>query len=106
MSGLAIDHTTINLQWIAPPPTTLNGVLTAYIVSVTERETGFTFEHNTTNTSIILTSLHSDYVYECRVAAFTVAVGPFSQIFAVQVLMSGIKYLLTKVPSNCTMMHY
>ena len=59
------------------------------MVNVTERETGTTFEVNTTTTSIILNSLHPDYVYECRVAAFTIAPGPFSSVFAVQVLMAG-----------------
>ena len=48
------------------------------------------FDQNTTNTSIILDSLHPDYVYEFQVAAYTVAAGPFSTIFAVQVLMAGI----------------
>ena len=56
---------------------------------MTERETGITFEVNTTATSIVLTSLHPDYVYECRVAAFTVVPGPFSTVFAVQLLVAG-----------------
>lgn len=89
ISGLAIDHSSISLMWDAPPEILSNGIITAYIINVTERETGYTFERNTTETSIILDSLHPDYVYECRVAAFTIAVGPFSTIFAVQVLMAG-----------------
>ena len=89
MRGLAIDHSSISLEWDAPPTLLLNGILSRYVVNVTERETGRTFEVNTTTTSVILGSLHPDYVYECRVAAFTIAPGPFSTIFAVQVLMSG-----------------
>lgn len=89
--GFAPDHSTISLEWDAPPILLLNGILTAYIVNVTERETGFTFERNTTATSIILDSLHPHYVYECRVAAYTVDQGPFSTVFAVQVLMAGKK---------------
>ena len=90
--GFAIDHSRISLEWDSPPLVLelLNGVLTAYIVNVTERETGYSFEVNTTTTSIVLEALHPDYVYECRVAAFTVAPGPFSTVFAVQVLMAGI----------------
>jgi receptor-type tyrosine-protein phosphatase Q len=87
--GLAIDHSSINLTWDAPPDILSNGIITAYIINVTERETGYTFERNSTDTTVILNSLHPDYVYECRVAAFTIAVGPFSTIFAVQVLMAG-----------------
>jgi len=89
LSGFAIDHTRIELQWIAPPSNTLNGILAFYVVRVIERETALVFEYNATNTSILLTSLHPDYVYECSVAAYTKDVGPFSRIFAVQVLMSG-----------------
>lgn len=37
---------------------------------------------------IVLTNLHPDYVYECRVAAITVAQGPYTQTFAVRVLVS------------------
>lgn len=87
--GLAIDHSSISLEWDAPPTLLTNGIVTVYIVNVTERETGYTFERNGTSTSIVLNSLHPDYVYECRVAAFTIAAGPFSTIFAVQVLMAG-----------------
>lgn len=87
--GLAINHSTISLEWDSPPTLLLNGILTAYIIDVTERETGYTFERNTTTTSIILDSLHPHYVYECRVAAYTIESGPFSTVFAVQVLMAG-----------------
>ena len=86
---MAIDHSSISLEWDALPTLLLNGILTAYVVNVTERETGTTFEVNATTTSIVLDSLHPDYVYECRVAAFTIAPGPFSTVFAVQVLMAG-----------------
>ena len=87
--GLAIDHSSISLEWDPLPSLLTNGIVSAYIVNVTERETGITFERNATGTSIVLGSLHPDYVYECRVAAFTIAAGPFSTIFAVQVLMAG-----------------
>lgn len=92
--GLAIDDSSISLEWDALPPLLTNGIVTAYIVNVTERETGYTFERNATGTSIVLDSLHPDYVYECRVAAFTIAAGPFSTIFAVQVLMAGMNRLV------------
>ena len=87
--GLAIDHSSISLEWDVLPSLQLNGILTAYIINVTERETGYTFEVNTTATTVVLESLHPDYTYECRVAAFTIAPGPFSTVFAVQVLMTG-----------------
>lgn len=87
--GLAIDDSSISLEWDSPPALLLNGILSAYIINVTERETGYSFEMNTSRNSIVLNSLHPDYVYECRVAAFTIAAGPFSTLFAIQVLMAG-----------------
>lgn len=89
INGLAIDHSSISLQWDPIPAPQANGIVRLYVVKVTERETGITFEHNSTTTSIVLRSLHPDYVYECRVAAFTIALGPFSTIFAIQVLMAA-----------------
>ena len=89
INGLAIDHSSISLQWDPIPAPQANGIVRLYAVKVTERETGITFEHNSTTTSIVLRFLHPDYVYECRVAAFTIALGPFSTIFAIQVLMAG-----------------
>ena len=87
--GFAVNHSAIILEWDSPPPISFNGIFLAYVINVTERETGLTFETNTTSTSITLTSLHPDYVYECRVAAYTIAAGPFSPIFAIQVRMAG-----------------
>ena len=86
---MAIDDTNVILEWDALPATQTNGILTAYIVDVTERETGIVFSRNATGTSIILTELNPEYLYECRVAGFTMEVGPFSAIFAVQILVGG-----------------
>ncbi len=97
LRGFAIDHSSISLEWDTPPALLLNGILSVYIVNVTERETGNTFERNTTATSIILGSLHPHYVYECRVAAATVEPGPFSTVFGIQVLMAGRKLALINI---------
>ena len=87
--GFAPDHSSIVLEWDPPPTLLTNGIITAYIIKVIERETGLRFEHNTTATSITLDFLHPHYIYECRIAARTVETGPFSTVFAVQVLMAG-----------------
>jgi len=87
--GFAPDHSSIVLEWDPPPILLTNGIITAYIIQVTERETGLMFEHNSTETLITLNSLHPHYIYECRIAARTVGTGPFSTVFAVQVLMAG-----------------
>ena len=60
-----------------------------YVVNITERETGLMFQRITTQTSITLSSLHPDYIYECRVSAVTIGEGPFSAVFAIRVLVAG-----------------
>lgn len=54
-----------------------------YLISVTENETGITFQVNTTQTSIIFIALHPDYTYLCIVAAVTIAPGPYSNTVVV-----------------------
>ncbi len=88
IDGFAIDHTTIRLMWEPPPLYFQNGLVTQYTINVTERETGFTFQHTTPNLEILISDLHPDYIYECRVAAVTIAEGPFTEVFAIRALVS------------------
>ena len=89
LSGFAVDHTSISLSWSPPPVHLQNGNITHYEINITERETGLVFQYTTTNTSIVISSLHPDYIYDCIVAAFTVALGPYSVSMSVRVLMAG-----------------
>lgn len=88
IDGFALNHTAIELTWGPPPLYQQNGFITSYFINVTERETGLVFMYSTTTLQIVLDSLHPDYVYECRVAAITVAQGPYTSTFAVRVLVS------------------
>ena len=88
IDGFAIDHTTIRLMWEPPPLYLRNGLVTQYSINVTERETHLTFLYTTPNLEIQISDLHPDYVYECRVAAVTITVGPFTEVFAVRALVS------------------
>ena len=78
----------IQLTWDPPPLYQQNGFITSYFLNITERETGLVFTRSTTDLQISLTNLHPYYVYECRVAAVTVAQGPYTLTFAVRVLVS------------------
>lgn len=88
IDGYAVDHTTIRLMWEPPPLYLRNGLVTQYTINVTERETGLTFQHTTPSLEILISDLHPDYVYECRVAAVTIAEGPFTEVFAIRALVS------------------
>ena len=89
LSGFAVDHTTISLRWNPPPVHLQNGNITHYEINITEQETGLVFGYSTTDTSIDISSLHPDYTYDCVVAAFTVALGPYSASISVRVLEAG-----------------
>ena len=89
LNGYPIDHTSIYFEWDPPPLSDQNGFIKEYVVNITERETGLTFQRFTDQTSITVLSLHPDYVYECKVSAVTVARGPFSTDFAIRVLIAG-----------------
>ena len=88
INGFAINHMTIQLMWEPPPLYLQNGLITQYIINITERETGYTFQYTTSSMQIQISDLHPDYVYECRVSAVTIAEGPFTEVFAIRALVS------------------
>lgn len=47
-------------------------------MEIIELHTGQLLTIPTTDTPILVGPLHPYFIYECRVAAFTVAIGPFS----------------------------
>ena len=66
-----------------------NGVIKYYTVKVTEVETGTVFQYTEYSNYITLSSLHPAYTYEFTIAAFTVALGPFSQTFDITTAEEG-----------------
>ena len=84
-----VTSTSIILSWQPPPLESQNGIIRSYEIILVELETGTTFLYNTTETTITISSLHPYYVYEYRVAAVTVATGPFSDPLSVQTLPAG-----------------
>lgn len=66
-----------------------NGIIRKYILTVVETETNTNFTVISYNTSINIYSLHPFYNYKLTVAAYTIAVGPQSQIISVQTAQDG-----------------
>lgn len=93
---MAHSPTLITLQWSPPPPIDVNGVLRHYVVEVTETDTGRDWSFVALGPSLILGSLHPYYNYSARVAAYTIELGPFTELFFVQTNQSG----------NCTSVLY
>ena len=61
------------------------------MVTLQETNTGTTLYYNVTDTEVIVSSLHPYYSYECRIAAVTVSMGPFSTALTIITKQAGEK---------------
>ena len=59
-----------------------NGIVRAYVVNITEMNTGSTIQKLSTTNSLTVENLHPYYTYAVMVAAYTVESGPYSTSFA------------------------
>ena len=84
-----IDSRTLMISWMPPPFEHQNGVIREYRVNVTERETGMAYHLTTAATSLTVPSLHPFYMYDCTVAAFTIAEGPYSEKLSITMPEDG-----------------
>ena len=66
-------------------------------MNVTELSTGTNTVFYTTDTDTIVTGLHPYYYYSCRVAAETVAMGPWTEGVTVEMPEDGMS-LITRLP--------
>lgn len=89
MIAEATDPFTLTLTWNALPEGHRNGVVRHYIVHILEAVTMFTFQQVLYTTSATVSSLHPYYTYNLSVAAYTVAMGPFSVPVSLQLPESG-----------------
>ena len=89
VTGTGLDSQTITMSWSPPPSSDTNGVIREYRVNVTEVETGMTLNLTTATTSITLQSLHPYYNYRCIVSAYTVGVGPYTEVFNIRTPEDG-----------------
>ena len=80
MSWEGSSSTNITIKWDPVPCADRNGNITSYVVMF--RENGKEMFHNKTTTGVdmefTITGLKPSTEYEINVAAFTVAVGPFT----------------------------
>ena len=89
LSGIAQSSTFLTFIWSPPPSIDINGIIQYYVVMVSEQETGRFWSFFAIDTNINLASLHPFFNYECQVAAFTIASGPFTSNVIVQTLEAG-----------------
>ena len=75
---LLTNSSYVFLSWKPPPQHHRNGVINGYYVEISEVNSTTTFNYRTEEDYLLVDDLQQDVVYKCRVAAFTVAMGPFS----------------------------
>ena len=101
-TGSNQSSTAIFLSWTLPPAIDINGVIQYYTVQLDEVWTGRTLTFHPVSHNISVRVLHPYYVYHCRVAAFTVALGPFTSNLQIVTGEDGKQHLYTVFYSSQT----
>ena len=91
---VAVSHAQLNatfvvLQWSAPPSEHINGIIRAYTVTVSEHETGRSYNLSSPQTELSIGNLHPFYWYNFSVCAVTVAPGRCTDLYTLQTLQHG-----------------
>ena len=94
-----VSSTSFVLSWTPPPISQQNGVITKYTVNITEVDTDSLTVLSSTNTSLLVPSLHPYYTYECVVSAYTVDNGPYSEVLTVTTSEDGMSHLISCILS-------
>lgn len=84
-----VTSTSVTLAWAPPPTDQHNGVIRHYLVFVIEEDTGRNFTLTSFHAELSVSELHPFYNYHFAVAAFTVAVGPYTQQHTVRTEEDG-----------------
>lgn len=70
--------TSVSASWTPPPFEDRNGIIRRYRIQLVEAETGSEWTRNATATQFLFDFLQESFQYTLRIAADTVAVGPYS----------------------------
>lgn len=81
LTGSVESSTLILLSWEPPSPYNRNGEIIYNLIDINEHETGrfWTLPVFNSRITAYVGSLHPHYHYECRVAAHTIGLGPYSE---------------------------
>ena len=102
LTGLVESSTLILVSWDPPPPYDRNGEIVYYLIHMRELDTGrfWTLPVFNNKTSAYIGSLQPYYHYECRVAARTIALGPYSESIILQTFEDGKSFYLVYFPNH------
>ena len=99
-----LDSTSIFVSWNPPPQEMQNGIIRGYSLLVENEATGEVLSFSTQSTSHTVSGLRPYTSYNCKVAAITVATGPFSPDINITTLQDGVFDLVTREANN--IMHF
>ncbi len=80
---------TVTVTWTQPLTSETNGIIKYYQVHIIAAETLQTFLNKTDKTTFTLNNAHPFYTYTVKVAAVTVATGPYTQELTVTTPQDG-----------------
>ena len=87
---LAASPTAVQMEWHPPRDEDRNGLIRAYIVNITELNTGTMWQKTVENdTDSFIESLHPFYSYSLSIAAQTIALGPFTMPSVIEMPEDG-----------------
>ena len=91
----AVSSRMSTLSWDPPNYEDRNGVITGYVINVTNTRRNETLQYMSNTTTLTLSTLSPYTTYYCVVAARTsVGTGPFSAVITLQTLQDGKKSCL------------
>ena len=70
----------VQLAWLPPKPSDINGVIQYYNLSFVEIETGIVSLQTVVNTATVINNLHPFYTYKFTVSAVTIGTGPVTSV--------------------------
>lgn len=100
------DSRAVVCSWSPPPLEHQNGLIVEYRVNVTEMITERVFLQISTSTSLVIESLHPDYVYLWVVTAVTIGVGPYTTTSTIRTPEDGKYYLGTRLVFGGSHIHH
>lgn len=78
---MAVSSTSIRVTWNPPLAEDQNGLIRSYHINVSVEDGEMMyFETNGLTTIYILNSLHPYYLYNIKISAFTVGLGPYTTV--------------------------
>ena len=83
LTATSLSSSSISLAWSPPSLDSRNGIIREYRINVTEVQTGSIYVFTTSTTAIVVPSLHPYYDYRCTVSAYTVGIGPYSEVVVI-----------------------